>query len=128
MSKKTVALDLDGVIYDYDGWKGKTSFENGPIEGSFNFIRELIDNDFDVCIYTCRLELSNVLNSENGAVVSALEKWFEAHGLENSYLSKIRFSISKPPAILYIDDRGFNFAGTFPSIEFIKNFKPWNHK
>jgi len=37
----------------------------------------------------------------------------------------IEITAIKPRAI-YIDDRGYQFTGTFPSIEYISKFKPWN--
>lgn len=43
-------------------------------------------------------------------------------------LRKIKFPTKKPPAFLQIDDRALTFTGTFPNVEEIKNFKPWNKK
>ena len=41
-------------------------------------------------------------------------------------LRQIKFPTEKPPAIMTIDDRAFQFNGSFPSPGYIAEFKPWN--
>lgn len=45
-----------------------------------------------------------------------------------SIVQDINWPTDKPPAHLTIDDRGLTFDGTWPTIEFIEAFKPWNKK
>jgi len=43
-------------------------------------------------------------------------------------LAEITWPTEKPPAMVTIDDRciPFNGPGTWPSMEELKGFKPWN--
>ena len=38
------------------------------------------------------------------------------------------FSSEKPPAMVTIDDRALTFDGTWPAIEMLKAFQPWNKR
>lgn len=67
--------------------------------------------------------LSTRCQSPKGMI--AIENWLESHGLDRQYYTVVK---EKPPALLFIDDRAVTFDGTWPSIEFIKNFKPWNKR
>ena len=41
-------------------------------------------------------------------------------------LSEIAFPEHKPSAAISIDDRAVTFTGSWPSIETLQAFKPWN--
>lgn len=41
---------------------------------------------------------------------------------------QINWPLYKPPAIMTIDDRAMQFQGSFPDIETIDQFQPWNKK
>ena len=41
-------------------------------------------------------------------------------------MGELQFPTHKPPALLTIDDRAFQFKGEFPALDDIENFKPWN--
>ena len=59
---------------------------------------------------------------------TAMFAWFERHGFEPGprYLG---FPGSKPPAGMYIDDRGYLFTGAnFPAPAEILAFVPWTKK
>jgi hypothetical protein len=119
----TIAIDFDGVIHNYKTWKGASVIDQPPVDGALDFIRSMIDNNYKVVVYTARM---NPKDKDYSKVVPSIENWLSNHGLEEHYLARIEFSITKPPAILYIDDRGFFFQGIFPSLDYIKNFTPWN--
>jgi len=40
-------------------------------------------------------------------------------------MREIKFPLFKPPATMSIDDRGFCFRGTFPSVDDVREFQPW---
>ena len=119
---KIVAIDFDGVLHQYNShWDGPDKIPDPPVFGSFKAIKDYIDAGFEVWIY------SNRCNYDTG--IKAMYNWFIEHSLERSYLDKVVFSKIKPAAILYIDDRSFQFTGNnWPTIDFIKNFRPWNKK
>jgi hypothetical protein len=37
----------------------------------------------------------------------------------------MKVSVEKPAAMLYIDDRAYQFNGTFPSVDYVRDFLPW---
>lgn len=122
MSNRTVALDFDGVIHSYTSpWTKPGEIHDPPVPGSLQYACELLEH-FDVTIFSAR--------AKSRAGMSAMKKWLRQHwqeaGLPEDKLYRIEIVSEKPIAILYIDDRGFCFTGTFPSIEQIQNFKPWN--
>ena len=54
----------------------------------------------------------------------AVESWLERNGFPKMIVTN-----QKIPAILYIDDRSWNFSGAnFPSLNEVKSYKPWNRK
>ena len=114
-----VCLDFDGVVHSYEsGWKGATKLPDAPVEGAFEAIENYINSGIQVAIFSSR--------SHQPGAIAAMKKWFKEHGFSD--ISKLDFPTYKPPSILYIDDRGFHFEGTFPDVEYIKSFKPWNKK
>jgi hypothetical protein len=58
---------------------------------------------------------------------SAMEPWWhEVHNAANQVVREIKWPIFKPPALVTIDDRAITFTGTFPTLDEIAAFKPWN--
>jgi hypothetical protein len=106
---KTVCLDFDGVMNTYDGWKGEDElFE--PKEGIKEFLDELKKEFGNIFIHTTRDDLKVTM-------------WLMKHGFEDY---GIQVWNKKPPAILYIDDRGLKFNGDFKeTLEQIKDFKAY---
>lgn len=91
--KKTVCLDLDGVLAQYDGWRGEGHLGD-PIPGALEAVRRL-QKTYDVVVHTTR----------SGDLVSS---WLERHGFTG-----VRVSSVKPPAVAYVDDRAVRFTGTW---------------
>ena len=118
---KSICIDFDGVIHAYTSkWTNSRTISDGPVEGAFEFIEECIKNKFQVYIFSSRLESKEATES--------MFKWFLKYGFNKENLLYMCFTNEKVPAILYIDDRGYHFQGTFPTIEEIQCFKPWNKK
>lgn len=126
-----ICLDFDGVLHSYSsGWKGASNIPDIPVKGAIKWLDSLIEDgeslcsfaprfrDFDVCIYSSR-------SSQFGGR-QAMRKWLIKHGLPKHKIENIRFPLFKPAAQLTIDDRAICFSGNFPSIDDMKNFKPWN--
>lgn len=125
MRKRTICVDFDGVINSYtSGYTKVDDLPDKPVPRAFEWLRRMNGCNFDVQIFSTR--------SSSLAGLKAIKEWFIYHGWriepatgEPEYLS---FPTEKPPAIIYIDDRGFCFEGTFPTADFINRFKPWNKK
>jgi hypothetical protein len=112
-----IALDFDGVLSDYTGWKGYLAPFDPPVSGAIEAIRDYQDAGLTVAIYTSR--------ADSHASVIRLEQWLTQYGLEKKRISQLEITNKKPPALIYLDDRAMLFTGQFPSVEEIKSFKTW---
>ena len=103
-----VAVDFDGVLNRYTGWKGENKlFE--PQSGVKYFLKKL-NEDYDVVIFTCR-------NTEK------VKKWLKDNELD-MYIKGV--TENKPKAIAYIDDRAINYDGSYEkTLKKLKDFKTW---
>jgi len=149
---KIICLDFDGVIHSYtSGWQGPRAILDNPVPGALEFIVKAQES-FIVAIYSSRshalfgrLTMKNWLKIQytqlgsNGyestpdwlkEKVSALafaNPWDEeVSNFAATVIRKIQFPLHKPPAFITIDDRAIQFTGTFPDVEEIKKFRPWN--
>jgi hypothetical protein len=120
MMQKTVCVDFDGVIHAYDSkWTDAVTISDGPVPGAFAWLEAAVKR-FDVAIYSSR--------SQTPGAVEAMRAWFAAHGLRPEVLERLEFPTAKPAAFMTIDDRAFRFEGTFPSLDEIAAFVPWNKR
>ena len=132
MNAPILCLDFDGVIHSFkSGWKGARIIPDPPVEGAIEWIRSLLgcsDNvdlepkylDFRVAIYSAR---SRYFRGRRG-----MKKWLAKYGLTQKEIKLIEFPLIKPHIYLQIDDRAVTFTGTFPTVEEMKNFRPWYKK
>lgn len=100
MEKKTVAVDVDGVLARYDGWKGREHFGD-PIPGAVEFTR-ILSEFASITIFTtrCKPQPEEGLTAEQlGLIVKA---WLDKHGF---VYDLIYIGVGKPIASAYIDDR-----------------------
>lgn len=103
MSEPTIAIDLDGVIFEYKDWRGLGHFGK-PIKHVRKSLRLLQKMGFKIVIYTCRL---------NPAIQDEPLPQLELR-VRNALISAdIPFdevcTAGKPFALYYIDDRGVRF-------------------
>jgi hypothetical protein len=116
--KKTLAVDFDGVLHMYT-----TPIEVGeqhlvhddPVPGAKEWLEEMTQH-FHVVIYTAR-------HLSKGGLEAA-KTWMKKWGFPD-----LEVTGTKPGAVMYVDDRAWLFDGkNFPTVEEIKNFKPWNRE
>lgn len=130
--KPILCLDFDGVLHGYQsGWKGAGIASDPPVPGAREFIYEAAKR-FRVAIYSSR--------SKSFAGRAAMRRYFKQHfeqsltfmsdpGLEYDWLSEaIWYPWFKPSAFITIDDRALTFDGTWPTLDSIAAFKPWNKR
>lgn len=118
-----IAVDFDGVIAEYDGWKGRGVFGK-PIEGVSDAIAILMEQGCEVMVYTCRSEIDEVV------------QYLKKHEIPYSYINhcpendKNNLHPAKQYADVYIDDRGIRFEGKWDDdfISAVLDFKPWGKK
>lgn len=121
-----VCLDFDGVVHSYTSpWIDALTIPDPIVPDVIEFISDCIDAGITVAIHSSR--------SHTLGAIEAMKEWLEnemmpymARECAESIVSQIEFPEHKPPAQIYIDDRGYHFNGKFPRIEWIKAFKPWN--
>jgi hypothetical protein len=123
-------VDFDGVIHKYKSpWKSAEIISDGPVEGAFEWIRQMHAAEVKLQIYTARLSHESPDGSEvrdHIAVTAALIDWFLEHGLEREHVERLVFVRGKPHATLYIDDRAMRFRGRFPCLNDIHAHRQWN--
>lgn len=118
MYKPILVLDFDGVLHSYtSGWRGAHIIPDPPVPGAIAFLKRAL-TDFDVQIYSSR--------SHQRGGINAMQDWLLHHSDDPSLVEAIGWPDAKPPAMVTLDDRALTFTGTWPAIETLKAFKPWN--
>jgi len=108
---QTVAVDLDGTLAQYKGWKGAHIIDP-PLPGAVDFVKQLLDEGYDVIVFTTREDLT------------AVHKWLERHGFPQLVVTNV-----KRPAIAYVDDRAVRFDGDYAAaLEGIRGDVWWQRK
>lgn len=109
--KKTILIDLDGVLNKYTG-NYQEDIIPAPAQGAEDFLKTLSER-FNIIVFTTR----------NYEITS---KWLKENSLDK-YISEI--TNIKKPCFLYVDDRAICHKGNFNStIEQINNFNVYWEK
>lgn len=136
MRKPILCLDFDGVLHSYtSGWHGASTVSDPPVEGAMSFLVQAVV-DFEVHVFSSR--------SNQPGGVAAMQDWMIRHmreylmqscGMDEDIAQQrailkvtrsIEWPTEKPPASVTLDDRAIQFTGSWPSIDELKRFKPWN--
>lgn len=125
--KPILCLDFDGVVHSYtSGWKGADNVPDPPVDGAITFMLGAL-REFDVVIFSSR--------SNQPGGIAAMRDWLYRHAGTAWYespdglgIESVRFVTEKPPALVTIDDRVILFEGLWPSLQTIKEFRPWNKR
>ena len=108
MIKKTILVDLDGVLNKYNG-EYDSNYIPPILDGAFDFVKSL-SKTYRVVIFTSR----NLLLASQWVIENRLDKYIE------------NITNIKEPSFLIIDDRCINFKGNFEELKSqIDNFKIW---
>lgn len=126
--KPIITLDFDGVIHSYSsGWKGAANIPDPPVEGAMLWIERAVEK-VRVCIFSSRSHQAGGIDAMRGWLHMHLALELEDYARAKMVLDQIEWPTEKPPALVTIDDRAITFDGTWPTIESLLNFKPWNKK
>jgi thymidine kinase len=91
-SKKVKAVDFDGTLAYYDGWKGPTNLGK-PIKDMVERVKKWISDGNAVVVFTAR--------ADNKESISAIEEWTKEH-----IGTKLRVTnIKEPDFSEFYDDR-----------------------
>lgn len=106
--KKTILIDLDGVLNEYTGNFDKDYIP--PMKAGTKEFLENLSEKFEFKLFTTR----NKILATKWLVENDIDKYFDD------------ITNTKDLAWLYIDDRCVNFNGSFDSLKnSIETFKPW---
>jgi hypothetical protein len=103
-----IAIDFDGVISDYQGYKGKGVFEK-PVPGVADAISELKQEGHQIIIFTSRSEERDI------------KEYLELHDIPFDEINRNPagtvkgLSKKKVCADVYIDDNAMAFNGSWPN-------------
>jgi len=116
-TRKTIAVDFDGVIADYsEGFKGRGRF-GMPIEGASKFLKKLRDDGWKIIIWTARDELGQV------------RQYLESNDIPFDHINDNPDQITnsrKCVSDIYLDDRGVTFTGDWEkAYQDVKGFVSW---
>lgn len=104
-NKKTIAVDLDGVIARYDGkWRGNETF-GMPQESVIGGLRVLREMGFKLIVYTTRTNPLVPGHNKDAQSLSRLVKEY----LDLFCIPYDAIALGKPLAAYYIDDRAIRF-------------------
>ena len=96
MNKQTICLDFDGVVHSYkSGWQGMSVIPDPPVDGTKDAI-ERLRVWYVVVIHSTRCKTTEGRN--------AIRNW-----LRKNHIVVDEICDSKPPAVIYVDDRGIRF-------------------
>lgn len=118
--KRTIAIDFDGVISSYTGWKGKGVFGD-PIAGCKSSLEKLKADGWMIVVFTTRLE------------IDAISEFLKYHQIPYDYINFNPDNIEqmlfpgKVLADVYLDDRAVRFDGVWGSelLNKICESSPW---
>ena len=98
---KRLCFDFDGVLYSYrTGYHGPTVLTDPPVPGMPELLQRLQAMGFRLVVHSTRTA------TEEGA--RAVNSWLLRWGFPADVME---LSATKPPADLYVDDRGYRFEG-----------------
>lgn len=129
MGKPILCLDFDGVIHSYSsGWKGADVIPDPPVDGAMKFIWDATEH-FRVAIFSSRSNQSGGMAAMQAYVRGHFKSFWGTHATQaDDKFSDIEWPTEKPAAMVTIDDRALTFDGTWPKIEDLKAFQPWNKR
>ena len=129
MNKPILCLDFDGVIHTYSsGWKGADVIPDPPVDGAMEFLWRATDH-FRVAIFSSRSNQKGGLRAMKVWLTENFRFFWAADRTTcDDKLAEIEWPTEKPAAFVTIDDRALTFDGSWPSIESLKDFKPWNKR
>ena len=126
-----VAVDFDGVINSYtSGWNKDNPLDlpDPPVPGALQFLIDLHNAGHKVVIFTSRARYDGAQSAILGYLLRGYLAMKVRRREYEDFLVNVEVTAVKPPAFVTLDDRAITFTGTFPSMEEIETFKPWNKR
>lgn len=105
--KRTIALDFDGVLHQYNGWQGGKL--SPPIEGARAAVEKLLAKVTEVVVFTTR-------------DAKQVSEWLAHYDFPH-----LEVTATKRPFYVIVDDRAVRFDGTWDqqAIDGVLGFHPY---
>jgi hydroxymethylpyrimidine pyrophosphatase-like HAD family hydrolase len=114
--QNTIAVDFDGVIADYDGWRG-TEVLGAPRTDVTEALRQLRAEGWKIVVFTTRAETEILQYLIRHSIP------FDEINRNSSYAT----GGAKPVATVYWDDRACWYSGdACKDLDRIRNFRTWS--
>jgi hypothetical protein len=116
--RKTISIDFDGVIHlatETEAWVAPSHFAGRANPEALRFIHAALEAGWDVVIHSCRFYDLRAVNAVWNWLIVAAEE--ELGSVSVHWFHRVQYSLAKPRARIYIDDRGFRYEGRFPQLE-----------
>lgn len=114
--RRTIAVDFDGVIAEYDGWKGRGVL-GLPRQDVCEALQELYAEGWKIVIHSTRGE-------------KEIGSYLREHGIPHHEINRnsdYRTLGVKPVADVYWDDRALSYSGDARrDIHLIRRFRTWS--
>jgi adenylylsulfate kinase len=113
--KRTIAVDFDGVIAEYDGWND--GIPGRPRQDVLSALATLRSEGWKIIVHSCRPTATLIgYLTDNGVPFDEVNP--------GSPYSDNR---GKPSATVYWDDRAYKYSGDAKAdIEAIRDFRTWS--
>ena len=112
----TIAVDFDGVLAEYDGWKGEQNL-GAPRKDVIDVLRMLRSDGWKIVIHTTR----------SAAHIIDYLSYHQVPYDEINRNSAYENAGSKPVATVYWDDRALRYSGDASNdLQAIRTFRTWS--
>ncbi len=119
--RPTICCDFDGVFHKMDGEFSEDEIIGPSVDGWYEFLESAVDKAA-IAIFSTR--------SQTPAGIALMKDYLKTEademGKDPDLVDRVLWADKKPPAKVYLDDRGLTFTGTFPPIEVLLAFKTWD--
>jgi hypothetical protein len=106
--KGTIAVDFDGVIHGYSkGWADGSIYDP-PIPGVAQALQSLIDNGYEIVIFSTRCDDRVVKGVPQKGQLAEVLAYLAAFGIP---YHRVHTGVGKPLCKLFIDDNALRFEG-----------------
>ncbi len=114
--RRTLAVDFDGVLAEYDGWQGRNVLGQ-PRRDVVNALRALAAEGWKIVVHTTRHPADIVEH------LQAFSIPFDEINRNPAYAN----TGSKPAATVYWDDRALRYSGdAAQDLDLIRSFRTWS--
>jgi len=115
-ARPTLAVDFDGVIADYDGWRGRKVLGK-PRQDVVKALRILATEGWKIIVHTTRHPLEIIDHLQAHSVP------FDEINRNSDYQN----DGNKPVATVYWDDRALRYSGSaIDDLDLIRSFRTWS--